>query len=156
MNFFTQARLYTCFPLPTALTFLIEILSSLECYRLLKFRSSFKSVMLPRLCWSIVSVLLSALFPQKVCSQEALGGNSRTCLICTISPCYSNAPETLSTLRLSQQAKLVTNKAVVNQVRRSLCQCYCDFNSGEIRLSFPYYINGLIVCKTTKSNNNLL
>ncbi|KAF4364960.1 hypothetical protein G4B88_021777 [Cannabis sativa] len=36
--------------------------------------------------------------------QDALGGNSRTALLCCCSPCPSNAPESLSTLRFGARA----------------------------------------------------
>eukprot|EP01071_Lankesteria_metandrocarpae_P002857 Lankesteria_metandrocarpae@DN2606_c0_g1_i1.p1 len=47
--------------------------------------------------------------------QESLGGNSKTCLICTVSPSELHDGETLSTLRFGQRAKQITNAAHVNQ-----------------------------------------
>jgi kinesin family protein 13 len=46
--------------------------------------------------------------------QNALGGNSKTLMICAISPAMDNYEETLSTLRYADQAKKIQNKAVVN------------------------------------------
>lgn len=46
--------------------------------------------------------------------QNALGGNSKTLMICAISPATDNYEETLSTLRYADQAKKIQNKAVVN------------------------------------------
>ncbi|XP_006897820.1 PREDICTED: kinesin-like protein KIF28P [Elephantulus edwardii] len=46
--------------------------------------------------------------------QSALGGNSRTTLIATISPADICYEETLSTLRYAERAKRIRNKAVVN------------------------------------------
>ena len=47
--------------------------------------------------------------------QNALGGNSKTLMICAISPASDNYDETLSTLRYADQAKKIQNKAVVNE-----------------------------------------
>ncbi|EGR27406.1 kinesin motor domain protein [Ichthyophthirius multifiliis] len=46
---------------------------------------------------------------------NALGGNSKTLMICAISPSFDNYQETLSTLRYADQAKKIKNKAVVNE-----------------------------------------
>uniref|UniRef100_A0A8D2BV20 Kinesin-like protein n=1 Tax=Sus scrofa TaxID=9823 RepID=A0A8D2BV20_PIG len=46
--------------------------------------------------------------------QSALGGNSRTTLIASISPADICYEETLSTLRYAERAKKIRNKAVVN------------------------------------------
>lgn len=51
--------------------------------------------------------------------QEALGGNSKTCLICTVSPSASNEAETLSTLRFGQRAKFIRNRAAASVVSAS-------------------------------------
>ena len=45
----------------------------------------------------------------------ALGGNSRTIMICAISPSYLNYEETLSTLRYADRAKKIVNKAIINE-----------------------------------------
>lgn len=47
--------------------------------------------------------------------QNALGGNSKTMMICALSPASSNYEETLSTLRYADRAKSIKNKAVVNE-----------------------------------------
>lgn len=47
--------------------------------------------------------------------QNALGGNSKTIMICAISPASMNYEETLSTLRYADRAKKIVNKAVVNE-----------------------------------------
>ena len=47
--------------------------------------------------------------------KDSLGGNSKTCIIATVAqdaPCYA---ETLSTLMFAERAKLIRNKAVVNE-----------------------------------------
>lgn len=43
--------------------------------------------------------------------QNALGGNSKTIMICAISPAFMNYEETLSTLRYADNAKKIQNKA---------------------------------------------
>ena len=50
----------------------------------------------------------------------ALGGNSLTGIICTISPAVMNFHQTLSTLRFATRAKVVENIPKVNEVRRPL------------------------------------
>ena len=47
--------------------------------------------------------------------QNALGGNSKTIMICALSPASINYEETLSTLRYADRAKKIQNKAVVNE-----------------------------------------
>lgn len=46
---------------------------------------------------------------------NSLGGNSKTYMICAISPSADNYEETLSTLRYADQAKKIKCKAVVNE-----------------------------------------
>ena len=48
--------------------------------------------------------------------RHALGGNSRSTIICTISPAAMNYHLTLSTLRFATRAKVVQNKPQVNEV----------------------------------------
>jgi hypothetical protein len=47
--------------------------------------------------------------------QNALGGNSKTIMICAVSPALLNHEESLSTLRYADRAKKIVNKAVVNE-----------------------------------------
>jgi hypothetical protein len=47
--------------------------------------------------------------------QNALGGNSKTIMICALSPASVNYEETLGTLRYADRAKKIQNKAVVNE-----------------------------------------
>lgn len=47
--------------------------------------------------------------------QNALGGNSKTIMICAVSPAFLNFEETLSTLRYADNAKKIQNKAVINE-----------------------------------------
>mmetsp|Transcript_74441 Transcript_74441/g.230919 ORF Transcript_74441/g.230919 Transcript_74441/m.230919 type:complete len:772 (-) Transcript_74441:87-2402(-) len=47
--------------------------------------------------------------------QNALGGSSKTIMICALSPASSNAEETLSTLRYADRAKQIKNNATVNE-----------------------------------------
>ncbi|CDW87540.1 kinesin motor domain containing protein [Stylonychia lemnae] len=48
--------------------------------------------------------------------QMALGGNSLTAIICTISPAAINYYQSLSTLRFATRAKTVKNKPTVNEI----------------------------------------
>merc|ERR1712217_897838 len=47
--------------------------------------------------------------------QNALGGSSKTIMICALSPASSNYEETLSTLRYADRAKKIKNNAAVNE-----------------------------------------
>jgi kinesin family member 13 len=47
--------------------------------------------------------------------QNALGGNSKTIMVCAISPAFINFEETLSTLRYADNAKKIQNSAVINE-----------------------------------------
>lgn len=47
--------------------------------------------------------------------QNALGGNSKTIMICAVSPSDMNFEESLSTLRYADRAKKIQNKAVINE-----------------------------------------
>jgi len=47
--------------------------------------------------------------------QNALGGSSKTIMICALSPASSNFEETLSTLRYANRAKQIKNTARVNE-----------------------------------------
>lgn len=47
--------------------------------------------------------------------EPALGGNSRTAIICTITPAAMHAEETISTLKFATRAKSIQTKAVVNE-----------------------------------------
>ena len=47
--------------------------------------------------------------------QNALGGNSKTIMICSLSPASINYEETLSTLRNGDRDKKIKNKAVINE-----------------------------------------
>ena len=47
--------------------------------------------------------------------RDSLGGNSKTAIIANISPSVLNVSETLSTLKFAQRAKLIQNKAVINE-----------------------------------------
>lgn len=46
---------------------------------------------------------------------NALGGNSKTVMICALSPAAVNYEETVSTLRYADRAKKIQNKAVINE-----------------------------------------
>ncbi|CAL6339600.1 unnamed protein product [Bathycoccus prasinos] len=48
--------------------------------------------------------------------QPALGGNSKTAIVCAMTPCVSHVEETSSTLRFATRAKNVTNQAKRNEV----------------------------------------
>lgn len=47
--------------------------------------------------------------------KNALGGNSKTLMICAISPAEDNYDETLSTLRYADRAKRIKCNAIINE-----------------------------------------
>ena len=47
--------------------------------------------------------------------KDSLGGNAKTVMICTLNPHMSAIKETISTLKFAQRAKMIRNKAVVNE-----------------------------------------
>ena len=47
--------------------------------------------------------------------QNALGGNSKTTMVCAISPSRDNYDETMSTLRYANEAKRIKNNAKINE-----------------------------------------
>jgi kinesin family protein 15 len=47
--------------------------------------------------------------------RDSLGGNSKTLIIANVSPTSVSFGETLSTLKFAQRAKLIKNKAVINE-----------------------------------------
>ena len=47
--------------------------------------------------------------------KDSLGGNSKTVMICTLNPHASAIKETISTLKFAQRAKMIKNKAIVNE-----------------------------------------
>ena len=47
--------------------------------------------------------------------RDSLGGNSRTSIIANVSPATASFGETLSTLKFAQRAKLIKNKASINE-----------------------------------------
>ncbi|CAI2378693.1 unnamed protein product [Moneuplotes crassus] len=48
--------------------------------------------------------------------QDSLGGNTRTCLICAVSPMEDNVNETISTLKFADRAKQVMVKVKANEL----------------------------------------
>lgn len=48
--------------------------------------------------------------------QDSLGGNTRTCLLATISPTIDFIDETLSTLKFADRTKFVTMKVTKNEI----------------------------------------
>eukprot|EP00939_MAST-03C_sp_MAST-3C-sp1_P002364 g2364.t1 len=50
--------------------------------------------------------------------RDSLGGNTKTCLIATVSPSDMNAFETISTLKFAERAKNVSMSVTLNKVRK--------------------------------------
>lgn len=47
--------------------------------------------------------------------RDSWGGNSKTCLVATVTPSIESLTETISTLKFAQRAKLIKNTAVLNE-----------------------------------------
>lgn len=47
--------------------------------------------------------------------KDSLGGNSKTVMICTLNPHMNAIKETISTLKFAQRAKMIKQKAIVNE-----------------------------------------
>ena len=47
--------------------------------------------------------------------RDSLGGNSKTLMIANITPSTFSINETISTLKFAQRAKLIKNKAIINE-----------------------------------------
>jgi kinesin family protein 15 len=47
--------------------------------------------------------------------KDTWGGNSKTCLVATVSPSGSSQSETITTLTFAQRAKLIKNNAILNE-----------------------------------------
>jgi hypothetical protein len=47
--------------------------------------------------------------------KDSLGGNSKTLMICCVSPALSNLTESINALRYANRARNIQNKAVVNR-----------------------------------------
>ena len=47
--------------------------------------------------------------------RDSWGGNSKTCLVATVTPSFASLSETMSTLKFAQRAKLIKNTAVLNE-----------------------------------------
>lgn len=47
--------------------------------------------------------------------RDSWGGNSKTCLVATVSPAAASASETISTLKFAQRAKQIKNTAILNE-----------------------------------------
>ena len=65
--------------------------------------------------------------------QNALGGNSKTVMICALSPASINYEETLSTLRYADRAKKIQNKAVVNESEHDKMVRLLKEENGELK-----------------------
>lgn len=47
--------------------------------------------------------------------KTSFGGNSKTCLVATVTPSMQSLTETISTLKFAQRAKLIRNNAILNE-----------------------------------------
>ena len=67
--------------------------------------------------------------------RDSLGGNARTSIIATVSPSDDCYPETLATLKFAESAKLVTNRAVVNEnTTGTVCQLQAEIRGLRAEL----------------------
>ena len=68
--------------------------------------------------------------------RDTLGGNSKTAIIAAISPTDDCFAETLSTLKFAARAKLVRNRAVVNEdTLGSVAQLQAELKAARQQLA---------------------
>ena len=53
--------------------------------------------------------------------EPALGGNSRTAIICTVTPAPQHFGESMNTLKFAARAKKMKNKPILNDINVSRC-----------------------------------
>ena len=90
--------------------------------------------------------------------KDSLGGNAKTCIIANISPAYGNISETISTLSFAQRAKMIKNKAIINEVcsnndlnyQKEIVKLKEKYNAIK---SENYYLLSLIEKKKINNNN---
>lgn len=111
--------------------------------------------------------------------KDSLGGNSKTCIVAAVSPALVYLTETMSTLKFAQRAKLIKNRAVVNEdtsgtigilkeeVRRlkeevgrhkqisSLASSQCPRCSGEVEGSTSPQVEGRVLQLEMLLDHNL-
>ncbi|MCQ2817368.1 MAG: hypothetical protein MJ252_08905 [archaeon] len=81
--------------------------------------------------------------------KDSLGGNSKTCIICNISPSIDCMQESISTLNFAQSAKLIKNKAVINEVKKE------NLNGGDL-LTYNEYLKLKEKYENMKQENDML
>jgi hypothetical protein len=75
--------------------------------------------------------------------RDSLGGNSKTSVVATVSPSDECYPETLATLKFAESAKLIKNKAVINEnTTGSVAQMQAEIKAlrsqlVELRCTWP-------------------
>jgi hypothetical protein len=60
--------------------------------------------------------------------QPALGGNSKTSIICTVTPASRFIEESISTLKFASRAKTIQNKPQLNEVKITIMPIMCTDN----------------------------
>ena len=84
--------------------------------------------------------------------QDNLGGNSKTVMICSISPALDNYDETLSTLRYADQAKRIKQNAVVNETSQDKLIRQLQQENQELKVMLQKLQNN----KNSNDNENIL
>ena len=86
--------------------------------------------------------------------KDSLGGNSKTSIIATVSPFDVNYQETLSTLNFAQRAKLIKNRAVINEdIKGSLSSLQLEIQRLRKELS---HAKALLQGRNQSSKSNIL
>lgn len=75
--------------------------------------------------------------------QSALGGNSKTVMICALSPADINYEETLSTLRYADRAKKIQNKAVINESEQDKMVRLLKEENHDLKKKLDQVLNNL-------------
>eukprot|EP00931_Biecheleriopsis_adriatica_P002172 TRINITY_DN10284_c0_g1_i1.p1 TRINITY_DN10284_c0_g1~~TRINITY_DN10284_c0_g1_i1.p1 ORF type:complete len:726 (+),score=140.11 TRINITY_DN10284_c0_g1_i1:28-2178(+) len=84
--------------------------------------------------------------------QNALGGSSKTIMICAISPASSNYEDTLSTLRYAERAKRIKTHAVVNENPQDKLMRELQEENAKLKASLCDLQSGQGICLDTIRN----
>ena len=84
--------------------------------------------------------------------RSSLGGNARTCILCTVTPTSSQFEQTLSTLRFGSNARSITNKVKANIKRESSAQILIAYeqDAAVLRKELELILTRM---KTTSTEN---
>jgi len=88
--------------------------------------------------------------------RDSWGGNSKTCLVATVSPSAFSLGETMSTLNFAQRAKLIKNTAVLNEdTCGTLVALQAEVARLRSQLKMKESMHQLVTCDDEKASNSI-